>query len=139
MPQDPSDILELEWFECKRRKLIRKTQAGFTLELRLPERQQWHHGDALYSAGDLVAFISLKPCLTIVFTATNKTEAADFCYYIGNRHLPIFTENNHQFKVSYDGPLYEQLLKKYTTQIQLVEARLVASKALQNLTKKKAI
>lgn len=129
------DILELEWFENKKQKLTRTTRSGKVLELRLGNVKEWQQGDELYSNGQLIAVISIKTCLTISFPAENDAEAADFCYFIGNQHLPVFLTSNQQFAVPYDGRLYEQLLLKYGARIQLTDAQLLSTQSLRYLAK----
>ncbi|MGE8555384.1 MAG: urease accessory protein UreE [Chryseobacterium jejuense] len=130
-----SDVLELEWFENKKQKLTRTTRSGMVLELRLGNLKEWQHGDALYNNGKLVAIIAIKTCLTICFPAENDSEAADFCYFIGNQHLPVFLISLQQFAVPYDGRLYEQLSFRYGTRIQLKDAQLLSTQSLRYLAK----
>lgn len=130
-----SDVLELEWFENKKQKLTRTTRSGLVLELRLGNLKEWQQGNGLYSNGQLIATIAIKPCLTISFPAENDTEAADFCYFIGNQHLPVFMTSNQQFAVPYDGRLYEQLSFRYGTRIELADAQLLSHQSLRYLAK----
>ncbi len=68
-------------------------------------------------------------------------QLADFGYFIGNRHLPIFNVTDAQsLRLPYDGRLYEQVLAKYGTSIQLEEALLLSENLirLQARNKKKA-
>lgn len=132
------DILEIEWFENKKQKLTRTTKSGQILELRLENRKEWNHGDHLYSNDQLIAMVEIKTCLTICFSAKNDTEAADFCYFIGNQHLPIFLIRQQQFAVPYDGRLYEQLFARYGTRIELTDNQLLSSQSLRYLAKNKA-
>lgn len=130
-----SDVLEIEWFEHKKQKLTRTTRSGVVLEMRLPNLKEWQHGDRLYSNGQLIAAIAIKSCLTISFPAENDTEAADFCYFIGNQHLPVFLTSNQQFTVPYDGRLYEQLSFRYGTRIELTDTQLLSHQSLRYLAK----
>ncbi|MET3037239.1 urease accessory protein UreE [Chryseobacterium sp. NRRL B-14859] len=130
-----NDILELEWFEIKKQKLTRVSQSGKVLELRLGNLKEWQHGDQLYSNGKLVAAISIKACLTICFSVKNDAEVADFCYFIGNQHLPVFLIKNQQLAVPYDGRLYEQLSSRYGERIELTDARLLSTQSLRYLVK----
>ncbi|REC60720.1 urease accessory protein UreE [Chryseobacterium pennae] len=133
---DPaSDVLELEWFENKKQKLTRTTRSGLVLELRLGNIKEWHQGDSLYNNGQLIATIHFKTCLTISFPTENEAEAADFCYFIGNQHLPVFLTLNQQFAVPYDGRLYEQLFFRYGARIQLTDAQLLSHQSLRYLAK----
>lgn len=129
------DLLELKWFENKKQKLTRTTRSGKVLELRLGNLKEWQHGDGLYSNGQLIAIIVIKTCLTICFSAENDAEAADFCYFIGNQHLPVFLTSPQQFAVPYDGRLYEQLSFRYGARIQLTDAQLLSNQSLRYLAK----
>lgn len=129
------DLLELEWFENKKQKLTRTTRSGKVLELRLGNLKEWQHGNGLYSNGQLMATIAIKSCLTICFSTDNDSEAADFCYFIGNQHLPVFLTSPQQFTVPYDGRLYEQLSFRYGTRIQLTDAQLLSNQSLRYLAK----
>lgn len=131
------DILELEWFENKKQKLTRITRSGIVLELRLGNLKEWQQGDHLYCNGKLTAVITIKPCLTICFPAKNDTDAADFCYFIGNQHLPVFLTSNQQFAVPYDGRLYEQLSFRYGERIELKDTQLLSHQSLRYLVKNK--
>ncbi|AZA83201.1 urease accessory protein UreE [Chryseobacterium lactis] len=135
---DCQEVLELEWFENKKQKLTRATSSGLVLELRLPHQQEWQQGDLLYSNGKLVATISIKDCLTICFPAKNDQDAADFCYFIGNQHLPVFLIGIQEFAVPYDGRLYEQLSLRYNGRIELRDTQLLSTQSLRHLTKNKA-
>lgn len=130
-----SDVLELEWFENKKQKLTRATQSGIVLEMRLSHQKEWQHGDGLYSDGKLIATINIKTCLAICFPAKNDAEAADFCYFIGNQHLPVFLTSNQHFAVPYDGRLYEQLSFRYGMHIQLTDTRLLSTQSLRYMAK----
>lgn len=130
-----ADVLEIEWFENKKQKLTRTTQAGTVLEMRLGNLKEWQQGDGLYSNGKLIALISIKTCLTICFPAKDDTEAADFCYFIGNQHLPVFLASNQQFAVPYDGRLYEQLSYRYGDRIELTDTQLLSTQSLRYLAK----
>lgn len=129
------DILEIEWFENKKQKLTRTTQSGLILELRLGNLKEWQHGDQLYNNGKLTAIISIKTCPTICFHADNDAEAAHFCYFIGNQHLPVFLTSTQQFAVPYDGRLYEQLSFRYGQRIELTDIQLLSTQSLRYLAK----
>ncbi len=132
------DVLEIEWFETQKQKLTRATRSGLVLELRLPLKKEWQQGDALYSNGQLTAAITIKTCLTICFPVKNDREAADFCYFIGNQHLPVFLVSGQQFVVPYDGRLYEQLSTRYGGRIELTDSQLLSTQSLRHLAKNKA-
>ncbi|MBV8327775.1 urease accessory protein UreE [Chryseobacterium sp.] len=135
---DFPEILEIEWFENKKQKLTRATRSGLVLELRLNHLKEWQHGDSLYRNHQLIAVIVIKPCLTICFPAKDDRETADFCYFIGNQHLPIFLTQKQEFAVPYDGRLYEQLSSRYGERIKLTDNQLLSKQSLRHLVKNKA-
>lgn len=126
------DLFEIEWFETQKHLFKRSTCTGIELHLERPINRDWQQGDALYSNGKLMAQLQIKPALVIEFTSDKGDEIADFSFYIGNRHLPVFIamESEHLF-VPYDGNLYEQLLAKFPTQITLEKKQLLASMLLK--------
>lgn len=129
-----ADYIELEWFEIHKRTLTRASNNGQILRVERAEKQEWQHGDGLYYQGMLLATIRIKPCLTIAFQSMGVVDAADFCYYIGNRHLPIYVaRQDGVFLVPYNGALYEQLAIRYTHRIALREEQLFA----EHLVRKK--
>jgi len=132
------DQLAIEWFEIRKQKITRKTTAGLTLELRLQIKNEWQNGDRLFHENKLIASVYVKPCLCIQFSAISKSDAADFCYFVGNRHLPIYWGNHseNQLLLPYDGRMYDQLLVRYQDKIQLVEEQLTSEFLLKNLVKK---
>ncbi len=126
------DVFEIEWFETQKHLFHRLTTNGVELHL-LKEDRDWQHGDALYCQGELIAQLAIKPTLTIQFKSDKGHEVADFSFYIGNRHLPVFIEGDNTFLVPYDGNLYEQLVSKFANNIVLEKRQLFT----QHLLKKK--
>lgn len=127
------DVFEIEWFETQKHLFHRLTTNGVELHLLKEDNREWSQGDKLYSEGVLIAQLAIKPTQTIQFISDKAEEVADFSFYIGNRHLPVFIEKDNTFLVPYDGNLYEQLVAKFTTRIVLVKKQLLA----KNLLKKK--
>lgn len=125
-PSLPTDVVELEWFEVNRVRIRRNTRRGVGLMLHQVNKEKWEQGDVLCSNGVAVAVLYIKPCLVIVLQTDALRVLSDFCYYVGNRHLPIFkgTEPN-EFVVPYDGNLYEQLNPKFQNYITLREMQLL--------------
>lgn len=135
------DQVYLEWYEVHKRRLTRNTTGGKTIFMQLEQGAEWRHGDALFHQETLQAILVVKPTLTIRFNPIDLVQLADFGYFIGNRHLPIFNVTNAQsLRLPYDGRLYEQVLAKYGTSIQLEEALLLSENLirLQARNKKKA-
>lgn len=126
------DHVQLEWFEVNNRRLTRDTINGKRILMLLDEGFKWNHGDALYSKGELVAVLVIKPSLAIRFDPNDMVQMADFCYYVGNRHLPILAvEGSDSIHVPYDGSIYEQVLAKFGTCVKLEDARLLSKNLLR--------
>lgn len=135
--QDTVALLQLEWFEVNKKKLTRATTTGQTLVMELEKGKEWCFGDGLFHADKLIATIGIKPTLTICFNPVNAVQVADFSYYLGNRHLPLFMEtDSDMYRVPYDGRLYEQLLAKFQSQIQLEDGILLSENLVRRLIKK---
>lgn len=135
--QDTVAILQLEWFEVNKKRLTRATTTGQTIVMELEKGREWCFGDGLFHEGKLIATIAIKPTLTICFTPVNAVQAADFCYYLGNRHLPMFMDTDRDmYRVPYDGRLYEQLLAKFQSQVQLEHGILLSENLVKRLMKK---
>lgn len=124
-------VFEIEWFETQKHLFQRATTHGVELYLLKSQARDWQHGDALYCRGKLIAQLIIKPTLAIQFKADKAAEVADFSFYIGNRHLPVFVDGESYLLVPYDGNLYEQLVSKFPDKIVLEKKQLFASKLLK--------
>ncbi|MEN5193708.1 hypothetical protein [Sphingobacterium faecium] len=130
-------LLQLEWFEVNKKRLTRTTTTGQTIVMELGKGNEWCFGDGLFHDGKLIAIIAIKPTLTICFNPVNAVQAADFSYYLGNRHLPLFMDPEREmYRVPYDGRLYEQLLAKFQSQVQLEDGMLLSENLVRQLIKK---
>lgn len=132
------DQVQLEWYEVHKRRLTRNTVGGKAILMQLDQGAEWHHGDGLFHQEALQAVLVVKPSLTIRFNPTDLVQLADFGYFIGNRHLPIFNITDAEsLRLPYDGRLYEQVLAKYGTSIQLEEALLLSEDLIRQQAKSK--
>ena len=103
------DWLDLEWFEMNKRILTRTTRGGILLNLKfLGENPQYTEGDILFENGETIIAVSILPCEVIVIKPRNTDEIASACYEIGNRHLPLFMDDNHLL-VPFEVPLFKIL------------------------------
>ncbi len=136
----PADVdqVQLEWYEVHKRRLTRHTIGGKSILMQLEQGAEWHHGDALFHQETLQAILVVKPSLTIRFNPLDLVQLADFGYFIGNRHLPIFNiAAEGSLRLPYDGRLYEQVLAKYGKSIQLEEALLLSEDLIRQQVKSK--
>jgi urease accessory protein len=103
------DWLELEWHETSKRILRKKTKAGREVSLKfLNGDPALTEDDILYEDEQVIIVVTILPCDAIVVKPTNMLEMASVCYEIGNKHLPLFYEND-ELLVPFEMPLYRLL------------------------------
>ena len=56
----------------------------------------------------IVIVVDIEPCDTIIIEPKNMAEMASVCYEIGNKHLPLFFQDE-EVLVAYDAPLFKLL------------------------------
>lgn len=104
------DWLSLEWYEARKRLLRKTTQAGKDVSIKfLNENPELTEGDILFEDDTMIIAVSILPCNCIVIQPKNMIEMASVCYEIGNKHLPLFYEEE-QLLVPFENPLYKLLL-----------------------------
>ncbi|MDR6806938.1 urease accessory protein [Dyadobacter sp. BE34] len=103
------DWLDLEWFETRKRILHKKTCRGLAVSMKfLAEAPEITEGDVLYADADRLVVARILPCDCIVVKPDSLFETASLCYEIGNKHLPLFFEDN-ALLVPFEMPLYRLL------------------------------
>ncbi len=103
------DVVMIEWHEKRKRILHKQTKKGKDIILKfLNENPDLKEGDILYEDETGIIAVEINPCECIVITPGNMLKAASVCYEIGNRHLPLFYEDD-QLLIPYDVPLYNLL------------------------------
>jgi urease accessory protein len=119
------DLLLLDWHETGKRILHKKTTSGQEVVMKfLGEKQQLTQGDVLYADETRLIVVNIKPCDALVIKPRSMFELASLCYEIGNKHLPLFYQEDHLL-VAYDAPLY-RLLVSSGYEITRQETRLVS-------------
>ncbi|TYB76141.1 urease accessory protein UreE [Bizionia saleffrena] len=104
------DTLSLEWFEMTKRIMRKKTEGGREVAIKfLKEGQRLHQGDIVLEDDNNVVIVDVLPCDSIQVTPRNIVEMGTVCYEIGNKHLPIFIQDE-KVLVPYEKPL-ERLLE----------------------------
>jgi urease accessory protein len=105
----PIDWLQLEWYETSKRILRRKTLSGKEIALKfITENSSLTQGDIIYEDEQRVIVIEVLPCECIVVKPKDMFEMASACYEIGNKHLPLYFEDN-SLLVPFEKPLYRLL------------------------------
>ena len=103
------DYLELEWHETSKKILHKRTSQGKEIILKLlSQTQGLTDGDVLFEEEQGLIVVSIKACEAIVINPTSMYEMAYVCYEIGNKHLPLFYENE-ELLVPYEAPLFKLL------------------------------
>lgn len=103
------DWLQLEWYEVPKRILHKKTNAGINVSLKfMAENQQLKQGDILWEDAESVIAVDIEPCDAICVEPKDMAEMASVCYEIGNKHLPLFYQDNKLF-VPFEQPLFKLL------------------------------
>lgn len=124
LPGKTVDYLSLQWHECSKRVMVKKTVSGRELSLQfLNEQPAFTEGDVLYVDDNNLVVVQVEPCECIVVTPANPFEMASAAYEIGNKHLPLFYEND-QLLVPFEMPLF-QLLKVYGYRVETQHRKLL--------------
>lgn len=104
------DWLELEWFETRKRILHKTTSRGLAVSMKfLTESPEITEGDVLYVDAERLIVARILPCDCMVVKPGSLFETASLCYEIGNKHLPLFFEDN-ALLVPFEAPLYRLLV-----------------------------
>jgi urease accessory protein len=74
----------------------------------LGENQQLTQGDILWQDDATIIAVDIEACDAIAFSPKTMNEMASVCYEIGNKHLPLFYENE-VLLIPYEAPLFKLL------------------------------
>ncbi|MBV7530741.1 urease accessory protein UreE [Chitinophaga sp. sic0106] len=114
-----TDLLHLEWYETTKRIQRKRTVSGREIAIRfLKEGQRLRQGDILFTDATHAVVIDIIPSDAIVVTPRSILEMGSVCYEIGNKHLPLFIQND-QVLMPFEEPIYRWLLASgYATEKQ---------------------
>ncbi|SDD45946.1 urease accessory protein UreE [Niabella drilacis] len=103
------DLLELEWYETTKRIQRKRTLAGREIAIKfLREGQRLRQGDVLLRDGDTLVTVNIKPCEAIVIAPQTLLEMGTVCYEIGNKHMPLFIQDN-KVMMPFEMPMFRWL------------------------------
>jgi urease accessory protein len=103
------DWIALEWYETSKRILRKRTSVGKEISLKfLNENPALTEGDILYEDEQTIIAVTILPSDAITIKPKNMLEIASVCYEIGNKHLPLFYEND-ELLVPFELPLFRLL------------------------------
>ena len=104
----PLDPIYLEWYETNKRILHKRTVNGTEIICKfLNESPALKEGDVL-EENECLIVVKILLCDAIVLYLDSKMEFASVSYEIGNKHLPLFYEDENLL-VPYDEPLFRML------------------------------
>ncbi len=104
-----TDLLQLQWYETARRIQRKQTGAGRDMALRLLKQgQRLQQGDIVYMDDSVAVVIDILPCEAIVVRPASLQEMGAVCYEIGNKHLPLFLQDN-EVLIPWEEPLFRWL------------------------------
>lgn len=103
------DTLELEWFETTKRIQRKRTAGGREIAIKfLREGQRLRQGDILQREGNTIVTVEIKPCEAIVITPQTLPEMGTVCYEIGNKHMPLFIQDD-KVMMPFEMPMFRWL------------------------------
>jgi urease accessory protein len=103
------DYLCLEWFETRKRVLHKRTAQGREVILRfLKESPELQQDDVLYEDDHCLIVLQIEPCDVLVIQPKTMHEMALACYEIGNKHLPLFFQDD-ELLIPYEAPLHRMM------------------------------
>lgn len=104
-----TDLLEIEWFEAAKRIQRRISNSGLEIAIKfMGEGQRLHQDDIVFMDDKKVVLVHIKPCEAIVIKPVTMLEMGTVCYEIGNKHLPLFIEDN-QVMMPFEKPMFRWL------------------------------
>ena len=135
------DYVEIHWYESRKRINRLLSRGGTEIGIKLDDHTADHglqEGDILVLNEDTkeLIYVSILPEKCIVVEGANTRTMSKLAYEIGNRHAPLFY-GAHEFQlvVPFDEPMQE-LLKKYSSSIEIAEMKLLESNAISSVSNK---
>ena len=103
------ELIQIEWFEANKRIQRRKTNEGTEVAIRfMKEGQRLRQDDVIYMDEDKIIAIDILPCDAIQVTPHNMVEMGSVAYEIGNKHLPVFIQDD-LILIPYEEPIFKWL------------------------------
>ncbi len=100
------DWLLLEWFETNKRILHKRTGLGTGISLKfIGENPHFYPGDVLFADSNTVIAVEVNETAVIVIKPHTMQDMAAICYEIGNKHLPLFYQED-EVLVAFEQSLF---------------------------------
>jgi urease accessory protein len=104
------EYVHLQWYETAKKILHKKTDKERAVVMRFfKEGDSLQQDDIIYADDHLLICIDIVPVKTIVCKPASMWEMACLCYEIGNKHLPLFYENE-ALATPYEDPIFKILV-----------------------------
>lgn len=104
------DYVTIHWYEANKRILVKQTQSGTPIAIKfLNKNPSFTQGDILFINEQTIIAIDIAACNCLVIVPKNSFEVAAICYEIGNKHIPLYVEQD-LLLVPFEQPLYTLLL-----------------------------
>ena len=104
------DVVTFEWYETNKRIQRKVTKSGTDISLKfLMDNPLITEGDIFFEDDYSIIIAEVLPCECLVIAPKNMFEMASVCYEIGNKHLPLFFEND-EVLVPFEKPLFKLLI-----------------------------
>lgn len=103
------DFLEIEWYEATKRIQRKKTKSGQEIAIKfLKEGQRLKQDDVLYADDHKLIVVDIIACDAIVVKPNSLLQMGSVCYEIGNKHLPMFIQND-EVLLPFEEPIFKWL------------------------------
>ncbi len=103
------DYFEIEWFESTKKIQRKMTSSGLEIAIKfMREGQRLRQDDVLYMDDRKVVIVHIRSCEAIVISPQTMLEMGTVCYEIGNKHMPLFIEND-QVMMPFEHPMFRWL------------------------------
>lgn len=103
------DLVSIEWFEANKRILHKRAKSGTEIVMKfMNEAQSLTEGDVLWEDERRVLVVEIMPCEAIIIQPASMYQMASACYEIGNKHLPLFFQNE-EILIPFEAPLFKLL------------------------------
>ena len=104
------DSVAFEWYETNKRIQRKVTKSGIDISLKfLNNNPAITEGDILFEDEISIIIAEVLPCECLIIAPKNMFEMASIFYEIGNKHVPLFFEND-ELLVPFEKPLFKLLI-----------------------------
>lgn len=89
------DYIDIRWYEMTKKIQLKATRSGESVGIRfLQKGQTLHDGDVLFKDEKRIVAVNVLPADALVVQPKSICEISVVCYEIGNKHLPLFIDDN---------------------------------------------